>query len=203
MKKIISLLLLLALTFTLASCDMLGGTTDNGGTAATGYYTNGANGYFATAEGTIEIADGAAKVTATAPEGTPESKKFDAPATFDATFTTVAFGTGVAITGVSGAEVVIVPKTIDGKAVTGIKAGAFNGVKAVIIATPDVAITVEDGAFKGAEAVYIATVADNLLVGAGLLTDSANVKVYISADEYSNFKVHYNWGKLADSLKKF
>lgn len=208
MKKIISILLLLALaTMLLASCDMLTGGADNGDgdkdAGGVGYLTSGGKSYFVTPDGTVEISGGAAKVVASAPEGTPESKKFDAPDTFAATFTTEAFGSGVAITGVSGAEVVMVPRTIDGKAVLGIKAGAFDGVKAVIIGNPDAAITVNDDAFRGVGNVYIATAADNLLVGKTLLANSASIKISISADEFSNYKVHYNWSAHKDNLKKY
>ena len=202
MKKIISLVLLLTLALTLASCDMLaGGNSDDA--KSYGLITAGDKSYFVTPNGTVEISGGAAKAAATAPEGTPESKKFNAPDTTDTAFQTNAFGTGVAITGVSAADVVIIPKTIDGKAVLGIEAGALNGVKSVIIATPDAAITVSDGAFKGVTNVYIATAADNLLVGKTLLNDTNGVNIFVSADELSNFKVHYNWGTHAASLKKF
>ena len=203
MKKIISLILLLTLAMTLASCDMLtGGGTDNGG-AAYGLITSGDKSYFVTPDGTVEISGGVAKTAASAPEGTPASKKFDAPTTMNATFETKAFGTGVSITKVSGASVVMIPKTIDGKAVLGIEAGALKGVKAVIFATPDAAITIVDGAFEGVSNVYIATAADNLLVGKSLLTNASGVNVYVSADELSNYKVHYNWSAHAASLKKF
>ena len=206
MKKITSLLLLIALTFTLgtmlASCDMLSG--GNNGDTASGYFTKDGKGYFVIPDGVIEIDGGAAKAITTAPEGTPESKKFNAPDTFNAVFETEVSGSGVAITGVSGAGIVIVPKTIDGKTVTGVKNGAFDGVKAVIFATPDTPIQLDNGAFKGVGNVYIATTGDNLLVAQqNFLTDSANVKINVTADEISNLKTHYNWMAYADSLKKF
>ena len=203
MKKIISLILLLTLAMTLASCDLLmGGKKDEGG-ASYGLITSGDKSYFVTPDGTVEISGGVAKVVASAPEGTVESKKFAAPETSTAIFETKAFGSGVTITGVAGADVVMIPKTIDGKAVLGIEAGALNGVKSVIIATPGAAITVKDGAFKGVTNVYIATVADNLLVGKTLLNDAGGVNIFVSADELSNFKVHYNWSTFASNLKKF
>ena len=201
MKKIISLLLLLALTFTLASCDMLGGGKDD--TTAYGLIASGDKSYFVTPNGTIEISGGAAKVAASAPEGTPVSKKFDAPNTADIAFTTEATDTGVKITGVSGADVVIIPNTIGSKKVTGVAAGALNGVKSVIFATPAAAMNIDNGALKGVTNVYIASTPDLLGVGAKLLENTSGVNIYISADELSNFKVHYNWGTHASNLKKF
>ena len=203
MKKIISLILLLTLALTLASCDMLTGSGADNGDAAYGLITSGDKSYFVTPDGTVEISGGVAKAAASAPEGTVASKKFDAPTTMNATFETKAFGTGVSITKVSGASVVMIPKTIDGKDVLGIEAGALKGVKAVIFANPDKAITIVDGAFEGVSNVYIATAADNLLVGKSLLTNASGVNVYVSADELSNYKVHYNWSAHASSLKKF
>ena len=203
MKKIISLILLLTLAFTLASCDLLmGGKKDEGG-ASYGLITSGDKSYFVTPDGTVEISGGVAKVAASAPEGAVESKKFAAPETSTAIFETKPFGSGVTITGVAGAAVVMIPKKIDGKAVLGIEAGALNGVKSVIIATPGSNIEIADGAFVGVSNVYIATGADNLKVGPSLLTNSDNVNIYISADEYSNYKVHYWWDDHASKLKKF
>lgn len=208
MKRITSLLLLIALTLTLgtmlASCDMITGGDNNSGDESYGYFVKDGKGYFVIPDGVIEINAGAAKVISAAPEGTPESKKFNAPDTFDAEFETEASGSGVAITGVSGSNIVMVPKTIDGKTVTSVKNGAFDGVKAVIFATPDSAIQLDNGAFKGVGNVYIATTGDNLLVAQqNFLTDSANVKINVTADEISNLKSHYNWMAYADSLKKF
>lgn len=212
MKKITSLLLFIALTLSLGamlvSCDLISGGNDTGTNEAYGYYTVDGKGYFVTADGAVEIDGGAAKEIDSAPEGTPESKKFEAPETFAATFTTETFGSGVAITGVSGAEVVMVPKTINGKAVLGIKAGAFDGVKAVIIGNlrnDEIRTGVEDGAFKGVGSVYIATSPTQLqITNTGtLLKDCGNLKINISADEISNFKTHYEWGKIKDSLQKY
>lgn len=203
MKKIFSLILLLTLALTLASCDMLGGGKDD--TTAYGLIASGDKSYFVTPNGTIEISGGAAKVAASAPEGTPVSKKFDAPNTADIAFTTEAnkTGTGVNITGVSGADVVIIPNTIGGKKVTGVAPGALNGVKSVIFATPAAAMNIEDGALKGVTNVYIASTPDLLGVGPKLLENASGVNIYICADELSNFKVHYNWGTHASNLKKF
>ena len=201
MKKIISLILLLTLALTLASCDMLGGGKDD--TTAYGLIASGDKSYFVTPNGTIEISGGVAKVAASAPEGTPVSKKFDAPNTADIAFTTETTDTGVKITGVSGADVVIIPNTIGGKKVTGVAAGALNGVKSVIFATPAAAMNIEDGALKGVTNVYIASTPDLLSVGANLLENTSGVNIYISADEFSNFKVHYYWTPHASNLKKF
>ncbi len=214
MKKIISILLLLALaTMLLASCDMLMGGADNGDggkdAASVGYFTSGEKSYFVTPDGTVEISGGAAKVVASAPEGTPESKKFDAPDTFAATFTTTTSGSGVAITGVSGADVVMVPRTIDGKEVLDIRSGAFNGVKTVIIGNlrdDDLRINISDGAFDGVKNVYIATVPTQFTVSYNtpmLLNNNKDLIIKISADEYSNFKTDYAWGKYTDNLKKY
>ena len=211
MKKIISLLILVAtltaLLTSLVSCELLGmGSTnngENGNAVACGLVSANGKTYFVTAEGTVEIDGNAAKAVATAPEGEASSKKFIAPDTFAATFTYEAFGSGITITGVSGADVVMVPKTIDGKTVLGINESAFNGVKAVIIPDLCASITVNNGAFKGAGKVYIATAPDSLLVGKDLLTGTTGVSIFISVDEYANFKEHYNWKNHKDSLQKF
>lgn len=206
MKKIISLILLLMLAMSFASCDMLTGGGNNDDSASYGLITSGDKSYFVTPDGTVEISGGVAKKAATTPEGTVASKVFDAPNTTDAVFETKAFSTGVSITAVAGADVLMIPKNIDGKAVLGIEAGALKGVKSVIFGNPadtDKGITLADGALDGVTNVYIATVPGNVRVGKNLLKNATGVNVFISADQLSNFKTHYEWGEHSSKLKKF
>ena len=100
------------------------------------------------------------------------------------------------------AGVVIIPKTIDGKNVLAIS--SLSGAKSVVIADLGTSININNGAFAGVSNVFIAADANKLSVAqSGLLDGASSVKIYISADELTNFKSHYNWGAYADSLTKF
>jgi hypothetical protein len=93
--------------------------------------------------------------------------------------------------------------------VSGIKAGAFNGssLKSLVIAgRPDgKALSLANGAFSGTNGlnVFISEIPDNVTVGKQLLDNTTGVKFLISADEYSNYKSHYNWAVFADSISKY
>ncbi len=212
MKKIISIMLTLALVLSLAltvtSCDLLGGGNSDGGQAGggnsdeakLGVLTVDGKTYFKTADGAIVIEDGAA-TTANAPDGAYESKMFDAPTTTDVEFTYTESAGKITITGLKkNADLVIIPETIGGKQVAVIE--SLKGAKAVIFANTDSAITVNNGAFEGVSAVYLATTPDLVLVGSALLDNNSTVKLYVTADQYANFKNHYNWSSFADKISK-
>ena len=210
MKKIISIMLTVALILTLAlsvtSCDLLGGNTDGGQTndgkeeTKLGVLTKDGKTYFKTNDGCIVITDGAA-TAANAPEGAYESKVFDAPATTSVEFNYTESAGKITITGLKAdADLVIIPETIGGKPVAVIE--SLKGAKAVIFANTDSAITVNNGALEGVSTVYLATAPDLLLVGSALLDNNTTVKLYATADQYANFKTHYNWGAFADKISK-
>ncbi|MBE6635030.1 MAG: hypothetical protein E7617_02350 [Ruminococcaceae bacterium] len=211
MKKIISIMLTLALVlslaFTITSCDFTGGGSSDGGQTGgnnnevkLGVLTVDGKTYFKTNDGAVVIEDGAA-TAATAPEGAYESKGFDAPATTDVEFTYTESAGKITITGLKAdTDLVIIPETIGGKQVAVIE--SLKGAKTVILAKTDSAITVNNGAFEGVSAVYLATTPDLLLVGSALLDNNSTVKLYATADQYANFKNHYNWGTFADKISK-
>ena len=212
MKKIISIMLTLALVLSLAltitSCDFTGGGASDGGQTGgnsnevkLGVLTVDGKTYFKTNDGAVVIEDGAATVANNAPEGAYESKAFDAPTTTDVEFTYTESAGKITITGLKGnADLVMIPETIGGKQVAVIE--SLKGAKAVIFAKTDSAITVNNGAFEGVSAVYLATAPDLLLVGSDLLENNSTVKLYATADQYANFKTHYNWGTFADKISK-
>lgn len=203
MKKIIALALAVTAIFAFASCSLLGGGETS--TAKYGLVTDGGKTYFVADGGAIVIENGAAKAT-TAPENTAyESKKFTAPDTTEDYFTYEEVNGKINITGLTAdgkaASTVIIPKTIDGKQIATVS--SLDGAKNVIFADLGYAITINNGAFKGVSNVFIADVADDLGVGKDLLKDTAGVNIFVSADEISNFKSHYNWSAFADQLTKF
>ena len=204
MKKILSLILIVASLLTvLVSCDLGGG---GGNAAKYGLVTEGGKQYFI-AEGGAILLDGTAASSVAAPTvtATLESKKFTAPETSEAHFTYELVSGKVNITGLTdagkSAGVVIIPKTIDGKTIASIS--SLEGAKSVVFADLGNGINLNSGCFKGVSNVFICCVADNLLVAQSGLLEGSSANVYVSADEISNFKSHYNWSAYADSLKKF
>ena len=204
MKKIISLMLILATAFALTA--ML--TSCNGQSEDAAYGVVEADGktYFVADGGALVIENGVASATSDV-SGTPESKKFNAHETTGDYFTYTEVQGKINITGLTetgkAQSVIVLPEKIDGKAVVMVSAGAFDGLQNLVIATMSASVTIADGGFKGVKNVFVATTADLVSVSANLLTDSNGTTVYISADEFSNFKSHYNWGNLASYLNKF
>ena len=100
-------------------------------------------------------------------------------------------------------SVIILPKTVNGKEVAMISAGAFDGLNSLIIATPKSSVVISDNAFRGVANVYLAAEPDVLGVGSNLFSDTENVNVFVCADEYDNYKTHYSWGAHSAKLSKY
>jgi hypothetical protein len=204
MKRIISLILALAsvlsLGMLLVSCDMGAGNEGS----KYGIVTDGAKTYFVADGGAVVIEGGKASA-ATAPAGTPESKKLTAPDTADEWFTYEEVSGKINITGLTdagkAAAAVIIPKTIGGKQIASVS--SLSGAKNVIIADLGYSFNLNNGALAGVTNVFLVSVADNVLVAKNLLDGTTGVKLYVSADEISNYKSHYNWSNFADKLNKF
>ena len=201
MKKIISILLLLAAVFSLAACN-------NEPEASYGVVEADGKVYFVADGGAIVIDGGKATAAdASAVSGTPASKKLAAPDTTEDYFVYSEINGKINITGLTDSgkaqSVIVLPEKIGGKAVAMVSAGAFDGLKSLVIAETDAAITLADNALKGVTNVYLATKPDLVGVGENLLSDSNGVNLYVCADEFSNFKSHYNWGNHSAKLNKF
>ncbi len=204
MKKFLSILLLTATLF--AVCSVLGSC--NGDTAAAGLIEADGKTYFIAAGGTVVIENGNAKpADGGAVSGTPVSKKFDAPDTTEDYFVYSEINGKINITGLTEAgkaqSVIILPQTIGGKEVALVSAGALDGLDSLIIATPKSAITISDNAFSGVKNVYLATDPATVTVGANLFSSTTGVNVFVCADEYSDYKSHYNWGAHSDKLTAY
>lgn len=199
MKKVLSSLLILACVFAVL-------TACNGGGASAGLIEDGEKLYFVTAGGAVVIENGKAS-PASAPSGTPASKTFDAPDTTEDYFVYKEVAGKINITGLTdkgkAQSVIILPKTVNGKEVAMVSVGAFEGLDSLIIAAPKSSVVISDNAFRGVKNVYLAAKPDALGVGANLFSDTSDVKVYVCADEYDNYKTHYNWGAHSGKLTKY
>ena len=201
MKRIISLVLVLVMLLALASCGKMAGNAE-------GIYTDGGKTYFIANGGAILIDGGKATVT-TAPEtsGDLKSEKLTAPTSLDKEyFTYTTKNGGKYISGLTddgkAAGVLIIPADA-----AGIEKGALKGgsLKSIIIASrASGALNVANGAFDGTSglSVYIACTTDQVTSGDGMLDGATGIKLVITADEYTNFKSHYLYGKFSESMSK-
>ena len=199
MKKLISSILIIACVFALL-------TACNEAKPSVGLIEDGEKLYFTAAGGTVVIENGKASPTSDA-EGSFVSKKFTAPDTADDYFVYKEVAGKINITGLTetgkAQSVIILPKTVNGKEVAMISAGAFDGLNSLIIATPKSSVVISDNAFRGVANVYLAAEPDVLGVGANLFSDTENVNVFVCADEYDNYKTHYSWGAHSAKLSKY
>lgn len=205
MKKIISLVLLLACTlslvFTLAAC--------NGGDAAKyGLIEADGKTYFLADGAALVIENGTAAATdASAVTGELASKVFNAPASTGDFFTYTEINGKINITGLTdegkAQSVIILPEKINGKSIALISANAFTGLDNLVIAKHSASMSISKNAFSGVKNLFLATDPNLLEVGDGLFEGDSAVKVYVSQDMLSTFKEHYNWKKYASVVAGF
>ena len=199
MKKILSTILVLAGILTaLASC--------NTQAASAGIIEDGSKLYFVADGGAVVIENGKASAAGSV-DGTPVSQSFDAPQSTDDYFVYTEVNGKINVTGLTDAgkaqSVIILPKTVNGKDVIMISAGAFEGLNSLVIANPKSSLVIADNAFRGVKNVYLAADPNKVEVGENLFSDTDGVKVFVCADKYSSYKSHYSWGAHSSKLTKY
>ena len=200
MKKILSLILILACAFAvLTACN-------NSSAPAAGVIEDGSKLYFVADGGAVLIENGKA-TPADAVDGTPSPKTFNAPDTTEDYFVYSEINGKINITGLTdkgkAQAVIVVPRTVNGKDVVMISAGAFEGLNSLVIATPKSSLVIADNALRGVKNVYLAADPNTVEVGENLFSDTADTKVFVCGDMYSSYKSHYSWGTHSAKLSKY